>query len=66
MGLYLGQVRRTEDIQLKSQERLVDLQRMTTIGQSKTLADFMLNAKQWLIGPAPSEQPQEGDRPSMQ
>lgn len=66
MDLYLGQVRRTEDIQLKSQERLVELQRMTTIGQSKTLADFMLNAKQWLVGPAPSDQPQEGDKTSIQ
>jgi hypothetical protein len=66
MDLYLGQVRRTEDIQLKSQERLVELQRMTTIGQSKTLADFMLNAKQWLIGPVPSDQPQEGDKTSIE
>jgi hypothetical protein len=48
---YEAQVRRTEDIQLKAQERLVELQRMTTIGQSKTLADFMLQAKQWIIGP---------------
>ena len=65
MDLYLGQVRRTEDIQLKSQERLVELQRMTTIGQSKTLADFMLNAKQWWSGPTPSDQLQEGDKPGM-
>ncbi len=65
MDLYLDQVRRTEDIQLKSQERLVELQRMTTIGQSKTLADFMLNAKQWLVGPVPSDH-QEDDKPSVQ
>ncbi len=64
MDLYLDQVRRTEDIQLKSQERLVELQRMTTIGQSKTLADFMLNAKQWLTGPAPSDH-QEDDKPGV-
>jgi hypothetical protein len=49
---YEAQVRRTEDIQLKAQERLVELQRMTTIGQSKTLADFMLQAKQWFVGGA--------------
>ena len=49
-GKYHDQVRRTEDIQLKSQERLVELQRMTTIGQSKTLADFMLQAKNWIVG----------------
>ena len=47
---YEAQVRRTEEIQIQSQERLVELQRMTTIGQSKTLADFMLEAKNWLIG----------------
>ena len=52
---YEAQVRRTEEIQLTAQERLVELQRMTTIGQSKTLADFMLQAKNWLIGPIPSE-----------
>ena len=46
---YEAQVRRTEEIQIQSQERLVELQRMTTIGQSKTLADFMLEAKNWLI-----------------
>ena len=61
MDLYLDQVRRTEDIQIKSHERLVELQRMTTIGQSKALADFMLQAKQWLVGPAPTESPKAGD-----
>ena len=61
MDLYLDQVRRTEDIQIKSHERLVELQRMTTIGQSKTLADFMLQAKQWLVGPAPTENLETGD-----
>lgn len=44
------QVRRTEEIQLKHQERLIELQRMTTIGQSKTLAEFMLQAKNWIVG----------------
>jgi hypothetical protein len=47
---YEAQVRRTEDIQMKSQEKLLELQRMTTIGQNKTLADFMLQAKDWIIG----------------
>ena len=49
---YEAQVRRTEEIQLKSQEQLLELQRMTAVGQSQTLADFMLKAKDWLIGPA--------------
>jgi len=47
---YEAQVRRTEEIQLKSQAQLVELQRMTAVGQSQTLADFMLKAKDWLLG----------------
>jgi hypothetical protein len=52
---YDAQVRRTEDIQLKAQQQLVELQRMTTIGQNQTLADFMLKAKDWILGPAAAE-----------
>lgn len=59
--LYVDQVRRTEDIQIKSHERLVELQRMTTIGQSKTLADFMLHAKNWLIGSQSPDEPGAGE-----
>jgi len=47
-----AQVRRTEEIQLKSQEKLLELQRMTAVGQSQTLADFMLKAKNLILGPA--------------
>jgi hypothetical protein len=47
---YEAQVRRTEEIQIKSQERLLELQRMTAVGQSRTLAEFMLNAKNWVLG----------------
>jgi hypothetical protein len=59
---YEAQVRRTEEIQLKAQERLVELQRMTTIGQSKTLADFMLQAKNWIVGGEPHDEPAAGDK----
>jgi hypothetical protein len=59
---YEAQVRRTEEIQLKAQERLVELQRMTTIGQSKTLADFMLQAKNWIVGGEPHDDTAAGDR----
>lgn len=52
---YEAQVRRTEELQLKAHDKLVELQRMTTIGQSKTLADFMLQAKNWIVGTAPEE-----------
>ena len=62
---YEAQVRRTEEIQLKSQERLVELQRMTTIGQSKTLADFMLQAKNWLIGGESTDAEGAGDQAAI-
>lgn len=64
-GKYHDQVRRTEDIQMKSTQQILELQRMTAIGQSETLADFMLKAKDWILGqgsetpekPAASETP---------
>ena len=49
---YEAQVRRTEDIQIKSQERLLELQRMTAVGNSQTLADFMFKARSWVLGPS--------------
>lgn len=49
---YDDQVRRTEEIQLKSQQQIIELQRMTAIGQSQTLADFMLQAKEYFLGSA--------------
>lgn len=47
---YEAQVRRTEEVQLIAHEKLLELQRMTTIGQSRTLADFMLQAKNMIFG----------------
>ena len=35
---------------LNSQEQLIELQRLTAIGQSQTLADFMLKARDWVLG----------------
>ena len=49
-GKLEAQARRTEEIQQRAHDKLVELQRMTTIGQSKTLADFMLQAKNWIVG----------------
>jgi predicted RNase H-like nuclease (RuvC/YqgF family) len=55
------QVRRTEEIQLRGQEKLLELQRMTAVGQSQTLADFMLKAKDWMLGSgSESENREEG------
>ncbi len=49
-GKYHEQVRRTEEIQVNNQKALIELQRMTAVGQSQTLADFMLKAKEWVLG----------------
>jgi hypothetical protein len=57
-GKYHEQVRRTEDIQMKSTQQILELQRMTAIGQSETLADFMLKAKDWILGQG-SETPEK-------
>jgi hypothetical protein len=62
---YDDQVRRTEEIQIKGQSQLIELQRMTAVGQSETLADFMLKAKGWLVGPGNEvEKPDGGDAAS--
>ena len=58
------QVRRTEDIQLRSQEKLLELQRMTAVGQSQTLADFMLKAKDWMLGSATNPDKSEEGSPA--
>lgn len=58
------QVRRTEEIQLRGQEKLLELQRMTAVGQSQTLADFMLKAKDWMLGSGGEpENREEGSSP---
>ena len=57
---YEAQVRRTEEIQIRSQEKLLELQRMTAVGQSQTLADFMIKAKDWILGQGPTnEEPKD-------
>lgn len=60
---YEAQVRRTEEIQMKSQQQIIELQRMTAIGQSQTLADFMLKAKDWLLGQGSDIEKQEATPP---
>ena len=59
---YDAQVRRTEEIQLTGQKQLLELQRMTAVGQSQTLADFMLKAKDWMLGSGDPER-READTP---
>jgi hypothetical protein len=59
---YDAQVRRTEEIQLKGAQQLVDLQRMVAVGQSQTLADFMLKARNWLLGQGSEDEKTEPPR----
>ena len=61
---YDAQVRRTEEIQLTGQKQLLELQRMTAVGQSQTLADFMLKAKDWILGPGETERPETNTPPT--
>ena len=56
---YEAQVRRTEEIQLNSQHQLIELQRMTAIGQSETLGNFMLKAREWWQGNEPKNKESE-------
>ena len=60
---YEAQVRRTEEIQMKSQQQIIELQRMTAIGQSETLADFMLKARNLVFGPPTEPEREEGNIP---
>lgn len=55
------QVRRTEDIQVKAQAQLVELQRMTAVGQSETLANFMLKAREFILGDTSQPKPPGDD-----
>lgn len=63
-GKYEAQVRRTEEIQLKGTQQLLDLQRMTAVGQSQTLADFMLKAKDCILGSGDAERKPSDPTPS--
>jgi len=61
---YEAQVRRTEEIQMKSQQQIIELQRLTAIGQSETLADFVLKAKDWILGQGSEIEKREADGPA--
>jgi hypothetical protein len=60
---YEAQVRRTEEIQMKSQQQIIELQRMTAIGQSETLADFMLKARNLVFGSPAEPEKRETETP---
>ena len=59
---FKGQVERTRQIQTQSFDKLIELQRLVQVGQSKTLADFFLKTKDWLLGAGPgAEAPDNED-----
>ena len=60
---YEDQVRRIEIIQSQHQRELIELSRMTAVANSQTLADFMLKAKDWVLGQgSPSEKKDGSDQ----
>jgi uncharacterized protein (DUF2235 family) len=63
-GKLDAQVRRTEEIQSRSQASLIELQRMVAVGQSETLANFMLKAKDWMLGKASETDDRTTDTPT--
>lgn len=63
-GKLDAQVRRTEEIQSRSQASLIELQRMVAVGQSETLANFMLKAKDWMLGKGSESGERSNDAPS--
>jgi hypothetical protein len=65
-GKLDAQVRRTEEIQSRSQASLIELQRMVAVGQSETLANFMLKAKDWMLGRGTEAENKEADNISNQ
>ena len=44
---------------MKNQEKLHELQRMVAVGQSQTLANFMLEAKDRMLGRSPEIEKRE-------
>jgi hypothetical protein len=63
-GKLDAQVRRTEEIQSRSQASLIELQRMVAVGQSETLANFMLKARDWMIGKGSETDERSSDAPN--
>jgi hypothetical protein len=57
-GKYEDQVQRTQEVLVSSNQNLMELQRTTTVANSKTLADYLLKAGRFIGSPFRSE---EGD-----
>ena len=47
---YEGQVRGTQAIMTRANEQLIELQKASQVAQSKTLAEYLLRAKDFILG----------------
>jgi len=56
-GKYENQVRRTEEIQEAANLRLVEMAQAGQIAASKTLADYLLAAKNAILNTSPDPTP---------
>ena len=49
-GKYEAQVRETQSIMIRANEQLIELQKASQVAQSKTLAEYLLRAKDFILG----------------
>jgi hypothetical protein len=57
-GKFEDQVQRTQEVLVSSNQNLMELQRTTTVANSKTLADYLLKARRFIESPF---RPEEGE-----
>ena len=55
-GKYEAQVRETQAIMIRANEQLIELQKASQVAQSKTLAEYLLRAKDFILGSGGTEQ----------
>ena len=60
-GKFEDQVQRTQEVLVSSNKNLMELQRATTVANSKTLADYLLKAGRFLKSPFADDE--EGKEP---
>jgi uncharacterized coiled-coil protein SlyX len=47
---YTAQVKTTQEVMMHANAQLVELQRVSAVAQSKTLAEYLLKAKDYILG----------------
>ena len=61
-GRYDAQVKETQAIMERANHQLVELQKASQVAQSKTLAEYLLRAKDFILGGKPELEEQGSDR----